>query len=1088
MSTDNRKIQLETGVDTTGAKAGFQQIKEAGKDMAQSVAQSGQVAAKGLDGMGAGAGASAQKVDSATRSLIGSIQRTTAAMSAGSKSSGDYYRVLAEQRGVSTDALKPYLAQLDAVVAKTRSASAATQDLSKLTTSLGASSYVKPLGNPTTSLGATGFGAIATESQAASAVATQALQKIGVSAGQTRAALAQLPAQFSDIVVSLQGGQKPLSVLLQQGSQIKDSFGGIGPAAKALGGYVLGLVNPFTVAAAAAGTLGLAYYQGAKESENYNKALILTGNYLGTTVSQLQAYAQVISRTVGTQGAAAEALTALAGSGKVAAGSLTEVGTAVVLMNRVLGQSVDEATATFTKLADEPAKASAKLNESMHYLNLATYERIRALEQQGDKEGATALAQKSLAEATIARLRTVEASAGTLERAWRSLSDGAKAAWDAMLGIGRSQSIGDRLGQAQQKLADYQKSVADNPVYGKVFGAAGQKYQQDVADLSRRAMREQENAYAEGDRARTNTAKIAASDRLKTLSDEVKTNADKRKKAIEDLNSDFKTLGKPLSGGEYDKLVSNINDKFKDPKGAATKAYQDDAGTKLLEQLRQQEASLKEQLATSDKLTASEKEQAKYMQLFVDLKDKKQLTADQKSLLANQDVIKAQLAQNVAIEKQVALKEAAAKLDEKRKKDAEEFDRQITGINIAIASSNDSRKDQQDRSLEAFGLGDRARQEVEAQRTIRREYEGYKRQLTKDAAEKNQLGSDAYKAEVEKIKTSLDDALSSQQAYFDALRAKRQDWMNGATTALANYVDEIDDASKRAQELTTNSLNGITDGITGLLNGDKASSIKDVGKRIGQQITKGIVEQQITKPVAEWLQSSLKDTDSLVGKLLGGLTSNKGTGESWLSMLGLGGSKGADPLSDLLKSKGLLGDAGTASAATATASLAAAATSAAAALASLSASAGGSSLAGGGNLLGSLFGGASGGSDPLGALIQLNGWDRGGWTGPGGKYEPAGIVHKDEFVLNKEATNAIGSRGRQLLDRLNRRGYADGGYVDAIMSTNLGARRDAAMGRSGGNTTMQIYYQAQPGESRKTAAQNGRALADQLEVSRRRNS
>jgi phage-related minor tail protein len=44
-----------------------------------------------------------------------------------------------------------------------------------------------------------------------------------------------LPAQITDISVGLASGQRPLMVLLQQGGQLKDMFGGVAPAAKALG-------------------------------------------------------------------------------------------------------------------------------------------------------------------------------------------------------------------------------------------------------------------------------------------------------------------------------------------------------------------------------------------------------------------------------------------------------------------------------------------------------------------------------------------------------------------------------------------------------------------------------------------------------------------------------------------------------------------------------------------------------------------------------------------------------------------------------------------------------------------------------------
>lgn len=77
----------------------------------------------------------------------------------------------------------------------------------------------------------------------------EGLRKTGVSSAQTQAALRQLPAQFTDIFTSLAGGQNPLMVLIQQGGQIKDSFGGVGATFDALGGKIKSL---FTGGAGAA--------------------------------------------------------------------------------------------------------------------------------------------------------------------------------------------------------------------------------------------------------------------------------------------------------------------------------------------------------------------------------------------------------------------------------------------------------------------------------------------------------------------------------------------------------------------------------------------------------------------------------------------------------------------------------------------------------------------------------------------------------------------------------------------------------------------------------------------------------------------
>lgn len=60
-----------------------------------------------------------------------------------------------------------------------------------------------------------------------------------------------------------------------------------------------------------------------------------------------------------------------------------------------------------------------------------------------------------------------------------------------------------------------------------------------------------------------------------------------------------------------------------------------------------------------------------------------------------------------------------------------------------------------------------------------------------------------------------------------------------------------------------------------------------------------------------------------------------------------------------------------------------------------------------GSLLSSFFGGGGGG-DALGSFINLKGFDSGGFTGMGAANDPAGIVHKGEYVLTAEQTRRIG--------------------------------------------------------------------------------
>ncbi|MGH8430343.1 MAG: phage tail length tape measure family protein, partial [Solimonas sp.] len=424
------KAQLEISADASGVEAGVSKAKRSLADLGATASTAGKQASDGLSGIGKGGDQSAQKVDSATRSMIGSIQRTTAVMEAGSRSSSRYFETLASQRGVDVGALKPYLDQLDAVAAKQKIAQQ--------------------------SIGA----------------ATPTLNAVGISAKQTAAALRGVPAQFTDIATSIQGGQAPLTVLLQQGGQLKDMFGGIGPAAKALGGYVLGLINPFTIAAAAAAALAYAYYAGSKEATAYSKAIILTGNAAGTSVNQLEAMAQRLAGVAGSQGAAAEALAEFAASGEISGKSLERFTGIALKMERETGQAIKKTVEQFADLGKEPVKASIKLNETTNFLTISIYQQIKALEDQGRATEAGTLAQKAFADAIDSRMGQITGNLGTIERAWRGIKDAVTGAGDAILSIGRISTPQDQLNKVQTRIQQLEKESASGGFANNGGGAA----------------------------------------------------------------------------------------------------------------------------------------------------------------------------------------------------------------------------------------------------------------------------------------------------------------------------------------------------------------------------------------------------------------------------------------------------------------------------------------------------------------------------------------------------------------------------------------------------------------------------------------
>ncbi|MEH6434281.1 phage tail length tape measure family protein [Massilia sp. DD77] len=286
----------------------------------------------------------------------------------------------------------------------------------------------------------------------------QAVGATGMTAAETANALRQVPMQVTDIITSLQGGMNPLTVAIQQGGQLRDSFGGVAPAARALGAELAKLVNPYTLVAAAAATLALAYFQGSKEGDGYNRALIMSGNAAGTSRNQLADLAREISKTTGTQAKASEAVAALAGSGQVGAKNLREFGLFAVQMERDVSQSVESTVNNFADLGKSPVEASLKLNEAYNYLTASTLAQIKALEEQGRKEEASEMAQKAYATAFTERAAQMRENLGLIEGAWRGATDTAKAAWDAFLGVGRKQTPKERLDEVNKALADAAKA------------------------------------------------------------------------------------------------------------------------------------------------------------------------------------------------------------------------------------------------------------------------------------------------------------------------------------------------------------------------------------------------------------------------------------------------------------------------------------------------------------------------------------------------------------------------------------------------------------------------------------------------------
>ncbi|UML86726.1 phage tail length tape measure family protein [Klebsiella variicola subsp. variicola] len=489
---------------------------------------------------------------------------------------------------------------------------------------------------------------------------TQAqLGKTGQSAAQTANAMRMIPAQMTDIIVGLSTGQSPFMVLMQQGGQLKDMFGGIGPAIKGVGGYVLGLINPVTLAAAAVGVLGLAYYKGSQEQDEFYKSLTLSGNLVGKTTGQLADMAARVSVVANsTTGVSAATLSQIVSSGKVAAESLERVTTAVVEISEATGIATEKLVGDFNDIAADPVAAITKLNDQYHFLTLATYNQIKALQDEGNQQDAARVATDAYANAMQQRANDIHQNLGVLERAWDSLAKTAKGAWDAMLDIGREQTGTERISQIRKEL-DWIDKAAGGKLF---FGGRKAELEDELNNLQSQITTEGVLTEIISSHDKAEQKRIKTQQEADLVNQQLLSNADIRNQKLKQ-QSEFLKSG-AITAEQYAKNVSRINELYKDPKSPKTpkgKAYTEDAATRLLDQINQQTTAMQFQLDASDKLNSATQARIKFEQQIADLKSKTQLTADQKSILSRSDEI------IQAYKQQEALQNSVKTLDDYRK-------------------------------------------------------------------------------------------------------------------------------------------------------------------------------------------------------------------------------------------------------------------------------------------------------------------------------------------------------------------------------------------------------------------------------------
>lgn len=618
---------------------------------------------------------------------------------------------------------------------------------------------------------------------------SQAQAQNGMSAKQTAAALRGVPAQITDIFTSLQGGQKPLTVLLQQGGQLKDMFGGIRPAAAALGGAVMGLVNPFTIAAAAGALLVSAWHEGAEEATAYNRALIETGGYAGRTAADLRGLAQELDGLAGvTEHSAADAITAVVSTGRFTGDEFRTISRAVTEWAAATGESVDDVVARFIKLSDDPVKAILELNKSQHFLTEETLKQIESLVEQGNQTEAARVAIETYADVLLDRAPKITQNLGYIEQGWRWIKDSAKEAWDSMLNIGRDPTADDLTKRIQMWQAD----IARLPKNDVAMRAARQaQIREAQAQLVKMSVDSAfaRNAGAGGGTVDTNqrNADKKAQDEWDRLAVSNLSKQEKLEREIAEIRKKGIAAGK--SEADIEAQIANARARYKESLPKGSKGAKTDPTDSIIARLRQQIALNEEQAKSEDKLTTTER-------LMV------QVRTELDKLGAKAGPASRKLIENLLAQAKASGENAEKALAEAKAKE------QLLRLNVQLAQTEQNQQRGIDVDLMGLSRGGDASDMLRRQLEIHRQYEdGLKSIRDRGVAE----NSEAWKQQEQALRESRDRMLETERDYQKRRAEVMGDPTVGIRRATEDYIANAKDVASQVENIWGNTVQGMED-------------------------------------------------------------------------------------------------------------------------------------------------------------------------------------------------------------------------------------------------------------------------------------
>ncbi|HHK9347724.1 TPA: phage tail length tape measure family protein, partial [Escherichia coli] len=483
-----------------------------------------------------------------------------------------------------------------------------------------------------------------------------AAQKAGISVGQYKAAMRTLPAQFTDIATQLAGGQNPWLILLQQGGQVKDSFGGMIPMFRGLAGAITLPMVGVTSLAVATGALVYAWYQGDSTLSAFNKTLVLSGNHSGLTADRMLTLSRAGQAAGLTFNQARESLAALVNAGVRGGEQFDAINQSVARFASASGVEVDKVAEAFGKLTTDPTSGLMAMARQFRNVTAEQIAYVAQLQRSGDEAGALQAANDIATKSFDEQTRRLKENMGTLETWADKTGKAFKSMWDAILDIGRPESSADMLASAQ-----------------KAFDEADKKWQWYQSRSQRRGKTSSFRANLQGawddrENARLGLAaatlqsdmekagELAARDRAERESSQLKYTGEAQKAyerlltPLEKYTARQEELNKALKDGkilqaDYNTLMASAKKDYestqKKPSGVKVSAgeRQEDRAHAAMLALETELLTLEKHAGANEKISQQRRDLWKAENQYVVLKEaatKRQLSEQEKSLLAHE--------------------------------------------------------------------------------------------------------------------------------------------------------------------------------------------------------------------------------------------------------------------------------------------------------------------------------------------------------------------------------------------------------------------------------------------------------------------